>query len=385
MTLNFPTDISAPYVDPVSGLKYVYNTTVGAWESAIQPPSIIAADEPDILIEGFLWFNTTDGNLYVYHNGAWQTVGTDGGGSTVRMSAAPPAPAANGDLWWDTESGRLYVYYSDVDSSQWIDAAPNQSVGGSGVATGLSAPSDPQEGDLWLNLGNNSLNVYHNNAWVQTQPAVSGLQSLTVNTPITDTGTALDPVLSVSPATSSTTGAVRLATQSEVNDASLTSVALTPGTLANGISNYLADADQTTKGVAEIATSAEIVTGTDDTKVISPLGLATALPQIGLAVPPGTVITFAGATAPSSFPRARKLAPSRHAARVTERSSHVVGAAFVRSGHATSKILFTRDQNCLHPRACGASEMGLLSLPADASNPEPMCFALPAGAPETQN
>ena len=74
MTLNFPTDISAPYVDPVSGLKYVYNTTVGAWESAIQPPSIIAADEPDILIEGFLWFNTTDGNLYVYHNGAWMVV-----------------------------------------------------------------------------------------------------------------------------------------------------------------------------------------------------------------------------------------------------------------------------------------------------------------------
>ena len=217
------------------------------------------------------------------------------------MSAAPPAPAANGDLWWDTESGRLYVYYSDVDSSQWIDAAPNQSVGGSGVATGLSAPSDPQEGDLWLNLGNNALNVYHNNAWVQTQPAVSGLQSLTVNTPITDTGTALDPVLSISPATSSTTGAVRLATQSEVNDASLTSVALTPGTLANGISNYLADADQTTKGVAEIATSAEIVTGSDDSKVISPLGLATALPQIGLAVPPGTVITFAGATAPSGY------------------------------------------------------------------------------------
>ncbi len=301
MTLNFPTDTSVPYVDPVSGLKYVYNSTVGAWESAIQPPSIIAATEPDLVIEGFLWFNTTDGNLYVYNNGAWQTVGTDGGGSTVRMSAAPPATPANGDLWWDTESGRLYVFYDDTNSTQWIDAAPNQSVGGSGVAAGLSAPSDPQEGDLWLNLGNNSLNVYHNSAWVQTQPAVTGLQSLTVNGPITDTGTALDPILSVSPANSSTPGSVRFATQSEVNDASLTSVALTPGTLSNGIANYLPDADETTKGVSEIATSAEIVTGADNTKTITPAGLNTALPQIGLAVPPGTVITFAGASAPTGY------------------------------------------------------------------------------------
>ena len=40
MALNFPTDTSAPYIDPISGLKYVFNSAVGAWEAAIQPPVV---------------------------------------------------------------------------------------------------------------------------------------------------------------------------------------------------------------------------------------------------------------------------------------------------------------------------------------------------------
>ena len=31
MTLNFPSDTSKPYVDPGSGLKYIFNGAVGAW------------------------------------------------------------------------------------------------------------------------------------------------------------------------------------------------------------------------------------------------------------------------------------------------------------------------------------------------------------------
>ena len=301
MTLNFPTDTSVPYVDPVSGLKYVYNTTVGAWESAIQPPSIIAATNPDIVIEGFLWFNTTDGNLYVYHNGAWQTVGTDGGGSTVRIGDAPPSLPTNGDLWWDSEVGRLFVFYDDGDSTQWIDAAPNQSVGGSGVVSGLSAPSSPQEGDLWLNTGNNTLNVYSGGTWVSTVAASTGVATLTVQTPLTNSGTTQNPDISIGISNSTSAGVIRIATQAEVNAGSLTSVALTPGTLLNGVTNYLPDADESTKGVSEIATSAEIITGTDNTRTITPAGLTAALLSIGLAVPSGTVITFAGSTAPTGY------------------------------------------------------------------------------------
>ena len=35
----------------------------------------------------------------------------------VSTSASPPSPADEGDLWWDTNDGNLYVYYSDVWTS----------------------------------------------------------------------------------------------------------------------------------------------------------------------------------------------------------------------------------------------------------------------------
>ena len=38
------------------------------------------------------------------------------------------------------------------------------------------------------------------------------------------------------------------------------------------------DATETVKGVAEIATQAEVTTGTDDTRIVTPLKLATAVP-----------------------------------------------------------------------------------------------------------
>ena len=43
MALNFPSNTDLPYVDPVSGLKYIYNNAVGAWETAIQPPAVISS------------------------------------------------------------------------------------------------------------------------------------------------------------------------------------------------------------------------------------------------------------------------------------------------------------------------------------------------------
>ena len=124
MALNFPVDTSAPYVDPTSGLKYIYNNAVGAWEPAIQPPVIIESpNPPDIQIEGFLWYDGT--TLSIYQNSAWNAVGGGGSGASVTVGDNPPTTPSAGDLWWDSAGGRLYVYYVDADSSQWIDVSPN--------------------------------------------------------------------------------------------------------------------------------------------------------------------------------------------------------------------------------------------------------------------
>ena len=44
----------------------------------------------------------------------------------------PPTPNYDGQLWWDTDDGNLYVFYTDSDSNQWVEA---------NVSTG-EAPND---------------------------------------------------------------------------------------------------------------------------------------------------------------------------------------------------------------------------------------------------
>ncbi len=41
----------------------------------------------------------------------------------------PPADPSDGDLWYNTSDGRLYIYYNDGSTSQWVDASP---IGSSG-------------------------------------------------------------------------------------------------------------------------------------------------------------------------------------------------------------------------------------------------------------
>lgn len=291
MALNFPTDTSAPYVDPISGLKYVYNDTVGAWEAAIQPPVVNHPTEPDITIEGFLWFDTTNGDLYVYNNGNW--IPTAGGQTTsVIIGDTPPSLPASGDMWWDSINGRMYIYYTDADSSQWIDAAPTVSASGAAVFSSTTAPAAPTEGDLWFNTINSTLNVYTAGSWQVTQNALSGVATVAGAAPVSIGGTTSDPIISVNSASSLDEGAVRLATQAEVNAGTDTTVAITPSTLTNGIANYLPTASDTVSGVVELADAAETQAGTDDTKAITPAALNTSLAALGLASPVASIVIW---------------------------------------------------------------------------------------------
>ena len=65
----------------------------------------------------------TDGqvfNNFVYSSakGAWNAKPLTGQKS-VTSATAPSAPSA-GDQWYNTNDGNLYVYYTDVDGSQWV-------------------------------------------------------------------------------------------------------------------------------------------------------------------------------------------------------------------------------------------------------------------------
>lgn len=69
-------------------------------------------------------FPTSPTNGQVYGNfvystakGAWQAKPITG---KVTTSATAPSAPSNGDEWFNTNDGNLYVYYTDVDGSQWV-------------------------------------------------------------------------------------------------------------------------------------------------------------------------------------------------------------------------------------------------------------------------
>ena len=69
-------------------------------------------------------FPSSPTNGQVYGNfiwstakGAWQAKPITG---KVTTSATAPSAPSNGDEWFNTNDGNLYVYYTDVDGSQWV-------------------------------------------------------------------------------------------------------------------------------------------------------------------------------------------------------------------------------------------------------------------------
>jgi len=316
MALNFPRPDQSPYVDPDSGLKYIYNTTIGAWESAIQPPAIVTYDcqPPDIIIDGFLWFNNCDLTLYIYRNGDWIPV-VDGEYGPVFIGINPPLNPGSGDLWWDPVSGVLFVWYIEAGtadpSAQWMPCfnGSGGAMGDTGGAfVGPFAPGSPAEGQLWLNTNNNILYVYTEaDGWIANQSELNGVLQINGNYPIqVNDDNAIHPVINIADSTTLNKGAVRLATNIEASAGTSNEVAITPSTLKFALTDIsaggvLPEASETTAGIIEIATGDEVLAGVDNDKAITPAGLNSALPQLGVTNPPGTVIAFAGQYPPGGY------------------------------------------------------------------------------------
>ena len=42
--------------------------------------------------------------------------------TAITISDTAPASPVAGNLWWDSTDGTLYIYYTDVNTSQWVGA-----------------------------------------------------------------------------------------------------------------------------------------------------------------------------------------------------------------------------------------------------------------------
>lgn len=78
---------------------------------------------------GYIRYNSTTGKF----EGFTTQWGNLGGGATISDTA--PSNPSSGDLWWNSTDGNLYVYYTDADTSQWVDTT---GVGSSSSAVGGS-------------------------------------------------------------------------------------------------------------------------------------------------------------------------------------------------------------------------------------------------------
>lgn len=95
------------------------------------------------------------------------------------------------------------------------------------------------------------------------------------------------------------TGDTRAANLPEVVAGISEQLYISPSTLEYAIGNLLPHASETVAGIAEIATTAEVTTGTDDTRIVSPLKLAQRFaspPAIGSGTPAAGTFTAVTAT-----------------------------------------------------------------------------------------
>ena len=96
-------------------------------------------------------FETDTLTPYVWDGSAWQVAG---GGGSIEISATAPSSPQDGDLWWDSDNGNLYIYYDDGTSQQWVAANGPQ------VFVGTAAPAGYQ-GQLWFDSTQGKTYIYY--------------------------------------------------------------------------------------------------------------------------------------------------------------------------------------------------------------------------------
>ena len=182
MALNFPNT-------PADGdiyEGYVWNDTVGAWQSTeTGGGSIDASSNPPASPNaGDLWWDSDNGNLYIYYYDGNSSQWVSASDGQVTISNTVPT-GYNGQLWWNSTEGQLYVYYNDGTSSQWV------SVGGPKV-TVQTTPPPGYQGQLWLDSTDGSMYVYYtdpggvNSQWIGAVSRSGGILQV-VSTTKTDT------------------------------------------------------------------------------------------------------------------------------------------------------------------------------------------------------
>lgn len=311
MALNFPSNTSQPYIDPVSGLKYIFNSSVGAWETAIQPPVIVSETPPSLDIPGFLWWDSIGGKLYVKYEDvdSKQWVDTTPAGDSfpgaVTSEFPPPNPIV-GDIWLDIsdpQNPTLKIYGVLQGTLKWIQVTYPSIPFSIPKISSSDRPSFANENDIWFDSNNKTFNVFKNGNWVSQSNEtnsgsnfqnVIGIGSIHVSRDDNFT-------ISVTSATTSQRGVIKIATQNQVNLGKIDTVAVSPASLRTGIKVLSPISSIREKGMIRLATKEEAINGTSDNHAITPKTLNDKIESLDFKNPVGTIINHAGDVAPDGY------------------------------------------------------------------------------------
>ncbi len=108
---------------------------------------------------------------------------------TVSDTAPLDSVVEEGDLWFNTTNGNLYVRHTDIDSTQWVIAVTPQAPDLTDVELRLAAleasqlslvmsssppiSPTPKDGDLWVDDVDMSMYIYQANQWIQLTAPVT--------------------------------------------------------------------------------------------------------------------------------------------------------------------------------------------------------------------
>lgn len=147
-----PTEGSLWWSEVYGKLFVYYNDgTSSQWVEASPSGGTSTGNTTYVTLEAntALFYNTIN-TAFDVANAAFLQANSGAGSSRVNVgNTAPPTPNV-GNLWWDTTDGTLYIYYDDGDSLQWVEASP----GGAVNLTSLAANVAP-----YFSYGANTANA----------------------------------------------------------------------------------------------------------------------------------------------------------------------------------------------------------------------------------
>jgi hypothetical protein len=158
---------------PAQTVIQIRRDTAANWES-VDP----------ILASGEIGFDTTNNQIKIGNGTDEWTVleyASGSGGASVQVSATAPEDPEEGNVWFNSSEGNSYIYYDGF----WVPISP-AIVGPAGEPgpagedgkyfVSVTAPSSPDEGDAWFNSETGRFYVYYDGYWVENTSSLVGPQ-----------------------------------------------------------------------------------------------------------------------------------------------------------------------------------------------------------------